>query len=556
MTHRLRALLVEDSESDALLLALELERAGITLDFERVDTAPTLAAALDRETAWQIVLSDYHMPGFGGLAALAMVREKLPEIPFIIVSGTIGEDIAVQAMKAGAHDYVMKSNLARLAPAIRREMREAAVRREARLAAEALRESERRFSAMLANVELMSLMLDGEARVTYVNDHLLRSTGWTRQEVLGQDWFARFVPSEEQRARAVFARLIADTPGVWHVEHELLTKQGARRMVRWNNSVLRSPDGQVIGTASIGEDVTERRRAEIRIRRLNRVYAVLSGINALIVHASNRGELFQEACRIAVDTGQLLEAMISVFAPEAVTGHVVTWSASRRAADPATDATGQGPVSRQREAALRHCGPLEPAVCNDVATDPQVEASRAALLDRGVRSLACLRLALGEHEVAIFSLAADEPGFFDDEEIRLLQQLAIRRVAVRLAIVSQGNTHHATVPDLAEPGHRKDSPIIRRLPRGQHERRNPGIVPDVMVQLVTHFEGCRQPCGHRGLHVRQHRDLELAVPVMAPRAAAHEIAVVLRPIAPVVPQRGMDQQETLAGLHMPKHSLT
>ncbi len=138
----LRALLAEDSEDDALLLARELRRVGYDLSYERVDTPAGMRAALDRQ-AWDLVLGDYNMPHFSGPAALELVRERDPDVPFIFVSGTIGEDVAVAAMKAGAHDYVMKSNLKRLAPAVERELREADIRRQRRAGQQALVERAR-----------------------------------------------------------------------------------------------------------------------------------------------------------------------------------------------------------------------------------------------------------------------------------------------------------------------------------------------------------------------------------------------------------------------------
>ena len=106
----LRALIVEDSENDALLLARELQRGGYDLTYERVETLEGMKAALDKQK-WDIVLSDYTMPLFRGTDALLILREKDPDMPFIYVSGTIGEDMAVAAMKAGANDYVLKGNL-------------------------------------------------------------------------------------------------------------------------------------------------------------------------------------------------------------------------------------------------------------------------------------------------------------------------------------------------------------------------------------------------------------------------------------------------------------
>ncbi len=134
---------------------------------------------------------------------------------------------------------------------------------ERKHAADELRESERRFSNMLRNVDLLSLMLDRDGRVTYCNDYLLRLTGWTREEVFGRNWIAMFLPPEiGKELEGVRVSLLGDLPDAWHYENEILTRSGGRRLIRWNNTVLRSSSGDVIGTASIGEDITDRKRAE------------------------------------------------------------------------------------------------------------------------------------------------------------------------------------------------------------------------------------------------------------------------------------------------------
>jgi len=141
MATPLRALVVEDSENDCMLLLSILRRGGYAVEHKRVDTAASLKSTLD--DPWDIIISDFSMPGFRGTDALAIVRERGLDIPFIFLSGTIGEDMAVSAMKAGAQDYVIKGNVARLLPAIERELRESGTRREKKQVEHRLRQLEK-----------------------------------------------------------------------------------------------------------------------------------------------------------------------------------------------------------------------------------------------------------------------------------------------------------------------------------------------------------------------------------------------------------------------------
>jgi len=138
MKNTLRLLLVDDSEDDAMLVSRELKRAGYDLHFIRVDTPQAMQEALDNQP-WDFVIADYSMPRFSGLAALKLMQKSGRDLPFILVSGTIGEEVAVTAMKAGAHDYLMKDDLVRLAPAVERELQEARVRAALKQAEEELR---------------------------------------------------------------------------------------------------------------------------------------------------------------------------------------------------------------------------------------------------------------------------------------------------------------------------------------------------------------------------------------------------------------------------------
>jgi len=140
MAKRLAILIVEDSESDVQLIVRLLKKSGYDLLFRVVETAAQMQAALAQES-WDVVISDYSLPQFNGHAALRLLQETGIDIPFIAVSGTMGEETAVAMMKTGAHDYLMKNNLARLAPAVERELRDADTRRERWRAEEALRQS-------------------------------------------------------------------------------------------------------------------------------------------------------------------------------------------------------------------------------------------------------------------------------------------------------------------------------------------------------------------------------------------------------------------------------
>ncbi len=134
---QLRALFVEDSEDDVLLVLRELERLGFEIESERVETAEAMRAALAGQE-WNLIICDYSLPSFNAPQALEVLKASGKDIPFIILSGTIGEETAVAVMNAGAHDFLLKDNLTRLGPVIERELREAAVRHERRLAEAAL----------------------------------------------------------------------------------------------------------------------------------------------------------------------------------------------------------------------------------------------------------------------------------------------------------------------------------------------------------------------------------------------------------------------------------
>src|ERR671920_560018 len=175
----LRVLLVEDSDDDALLLVRMLRRGGYDPAWERVDTPSAMEAALDGRS-WDLIISDHSMPAFSSLAALGLLRRKgLVDLPFIIVSGRIGEDAAVSAMKAGAQDYLMKDNLARLNSAIERELRDAEVRRERR-------QAEEKYRSIFENAVEGIFQTTVDGRFLTANPAMARMLGYeSPEELLG-----------------------------------------------------------------------------------------------------------------------------------------------------------------------------------------------------------------------------------------------------------------------------------------------------------------------------------------------------------------------------------
>ncbi len=263
MTEVLRVLLVEDSATDAKLVLKELQKTWKGVALERVQTGGTMRAALERET-WDLVISDWSMPKFTAPAALAVLKATGLDIPFIIVSGTIGEDTAVEAMRAGANDYVLKDKLGRLTPAVERELREHKERVARRKAEEALRESEARFRR-LADAGIIGIMIaDVRGTLDDVNDTYARLIGYSREELLSgtMSWADHTPPEWRATDENAIAELKATgVASPW--QKELFRKDGSRVPVLIGVAMLDYPK-----CIAFALDLSERKRAEAEGTRL------------------------------------------------------------------------------------------------------------------------------------------------------------------------------------------------------------------------------------------------------------------------------------------------
>lgn len=178
MVHELLVLMVEDSEDDAMMTVRELERGGYKVHWERVDTEAAMKKALWDKQHWDVILCDYNMPKFSAKRALEIVHESSLDIPFIIISGVIGEEIAVEAMKAGVHDYLMKGKLAHLVSAIEREMREVRVRKERSHVEGRLRDT---LDYLMEGCQIFGF----DWKCLYINDSAVSHVRKSREDLLG-----------------------------------------------------------------------------------------------------------------------------------------------------------------------------------------------------------------------------------------------------------------------------------------------------------------------------------------------------------------------------------
>ncbi len=269
----LRVLIVEDSADDALLILRELKRGGYEPLHERVDTPEAMNETLDRGP-WDVVISDYYMPRFQATDALALLRRRGSDAPFVIVSGKVGEELAVEAMRAGAHDYIMKDNMTRLCATIERGLEEAEVRRERERAEKTLVESEERFRSLVRNASDIILILDTDGTIRYESPAVEPVLGFKPEERVGTNAFDHLHPDDLGPVRSRFARLLEQPDDRMLAEYRVRDKEGSwHHFEAIGTNLLQNPiiRGIVINI----RDITERKKAEEGLRRsLDRLVAL------------------------------------------------------------------------------------------------------------------------------------------------------------------------------------------------------------------------------------------------------------------------------------------
>ncbi|HVV73448.1 MAG TPA: PAS domain S-box protein, partial [Verrucomicrobiae bacterium] len=308
----LTVLIVEDSENDATLLEIELERSGFTPKCRRVENRAQMLEALS-EQSWDLIIADYVMPHFNGLEALGLAKDHHLDIPFIVVSGHISEDTAVAAMKAGAHDYVMKDNLTRLGAAVRRELREAEARREQRHTDERLKAEQVFRRAIENSVPCGITAVDLEGRLSYVNPAFCSMTGWSEHELIGTFPPFPFWPQDqtEEITRALAKVVEGDAAG-GSLELRFRRHSGERIDVLLQITPLKDAFGSITGWVSSVSDITERKRAETRLAAEHAITRALAGAQTLGEAAPTLLQLLLESLEMDIGTLWVQDADLGV----------------------------------------------------------------------------------------------------------------------------------------------------------------------------------------------------------------------------------------------------
>lgn len=274
MSNPLRVIIVEDSEDDTLLILRELRRGGYTIAHKQVSTDAELSHALTQQD-WDLVIADYSLPNFSAPAALQSLQAHNLDIPFIVISGNIPEDVAVALMKAGAHDYLMKYNLVRLVPVVERELREAQERRQRYQAEQSLQENEERFRTLIENALDIIVVLDLDGTLQYVSPSIERILGYRPTDSIGKNAFNSIHPDDRATVQEVFQTIAQTSNQISTTElrfkHQddswCILEAVCKRFVESDHIVRVVVNARDVSERKRIED--ERKRAEAELQQLN-----------------------------------------------------------------------------------------------------------------------------------------------------------------------------------------------------------------------------------------------------------------------------------------------
>ena len=388
VTSVLHVLHLEDNPDDAELIEARLAAEGIACAMARVDTRAAFLAALE-QGGFELILADYALPTFDGLSAFTLARERRPEVPFIFISGTIGEEPAIEALKQGVTDYVLKQRLSRLGPAVRRALRDAKDRAERQRMEEKLRLSDQVFESTAEGI----LVTDREARIIAVNPAFTSMTGYSLAEVAGQT--PKLLRSGRHDAdfyRAMWASLLET--GQWMGEVWNRRKDGEIYPGWLTISAVRNAQGEVTHYIGACSNLTEKKCTEQRIHHLA-YYDVLTGL-------SNR-LLFEDRLRLALVQAHRSGAGVAVLFLDLDRFKTINDSLGHPVGDHLLQAVAQrlGKCLREGDTAARWGGDEFMVLLQDLGAGQQAVAQRASVVADKIQQALSEAFTLDGHEILV-----------------------------------------------------------------------------------------------------------------------------------------------------------
>ena len=298
MADHLRVLIIDDSQDDVGLIVRELESGGYKVTHERVATRQMMETALEQKT-WDVIISNFQMRTFTGLEALKLLEEKGLGLPFIIVSDTMSEEIALQCLKAGIHAFFKKKNIKLLIPAVERGLREVTIQREHKQAEERLRASEEKYRMLVESSTDAISVMDKERKVVSCNQAFYKLFAYDKEELKGKS--ARiFHPTDESfNAFGELVFPVLQKTGSFRTEMDCMRKDGTAFPTEMVLSVLKSTDGSVNGYVNIVRDITERKRAEEALKNAKEASEFARGELELINQQLEVSKKNAEAANVA-----------------------------------------------------------------------------------------------------------------------------------------------------------------------------------------------------------------------------------------------------------------
>jgi PAS domain S-box-containing protein len=419
---KLRILVIEDSEDDALLVLHQVRSGGYDIDYERIETAAEMNDLLSKKV-WDIVLSDYKLPHFNGIEALSILKGSGIDIPFIIISGTIGEEIAVEAMKSGASDYLMKGNLKRLVPAIDRELRESENRAERKKAELQLIESERKYRSLAESAPDNIIRYDTECRAVYINRNMYLTVGSDVVSYIGRTPMEsnNFPGTADYQAKL---EQVIQTGQPDELEVVVPDLEGELRVHHIRFVAERNNDSKIIGALAIGRDITDRKHAEIEIAHMNRALRMLSDVNQALIHITDEATLLNEVCRITVEIGGYRMAWVGfaehddakTIRPMAHSGFEsgyieslkLTWADEDRGRGPSGIAIRTG----------------QPYIVPNIESEESFALWRDSAIEHGYKSFIALPLVCDGQTLGVIAVYSTETNAICGKEAEMLKELA------------------------------------------------------------------------------------------------------------------------------------